>query len=158
DELYAFQCDHPKLYLDRWDEGTRHRRLTGIAANDCHHNQILLVKMVDAETVRIGTNVDPDERMRKVTAAQRPGIREMTKGRKPRGILARLDTDPYVVSFRNSATHVLAPRLDEPAIRAALRAGHAFVAHDWMGDATGFRFAANDSRGRQVAIMGDEVK
>jgi hypothetical protein len=82
----------------------------------------------------------------------------MTKGRKPGDVLARLDTDPYVISFRNSATHVLASRLDEPAIRAALKAGHAFVAHDWMCDATGFRFAASDSRGGRVAIMGDEVK
>jgi len=47
---------------------------------------------------------------------------------------------------------------NEPAIRAALKAGHAFVAHDWMCDPTGFRFGASDSRGKQVAIMGDEVK
>jgi hypothetical protein len=158
DELYAFQCDYPKLYLDKWDEGTRRRRLTGVAANDCHHNQVFLVKMVDAETVLIGTSVDPDKQMRKVTAALRPGIREMTKGRKPGDVLARLDADPYVISFRNSATHVLAPRLDEPALRAALKAGRAFVAHDWMCDATGFRFAASDARGGRAAIMGDEVK
>jgi hypothetical protein len=158
DELFAFQCDYPKVYLDKWDEGTRHRRLTGVAANDCHHNQVFLVKMLDAKTVLIGTNVDQDRQMRKVTAALRPGIKEMTKGRKPGDVLARLDTDPYVVSFRSSATHVLAPRLDEAAIRAALRAGHAFVAHDWMGDATGFRFAARDARGGRVAIMGDEAQ
>jgi hypothetical protein len=158
DELFAFQCDYPKLYLDKWDEGTKHRRLTGIAANDCHHNQVLIVKMVDAETVLIGTNVDQDQQMRKVTAALRPGIQELAKGRQPGDVLARLDTDPYFISFRNSATHVLAPRLDEPALRAALKAGHAFVAHDWMGDATGFRFAASDSRGTQAAIMGDEVQ
>jgi hypothetical protein len=157
DELFAFQCDYPKMYLDKWDEGTRSRRLTGVAANDCHHNQVFLVKMVDADTVLIGTNVDSDEQMRKVTAALRPGIKEMTKGRKRGDVLARLDTDPYVVSFRNSATHVLAPRLDEAAIRAALKAGHAFVAHDWMGDATGFRFAASASGGEPAAIMGDEV-
>src|SRR5262249_9021952 len=114
--------------------------------------------MADADTVLIGTNVDQDKQMRKVTAALRPGIRQMTKGRKPGDVLARLDTDPYVISFRNSATHVLAPRLDEPALRAALKAGRAFVAHDWMGDATGFRFAASDSRGGQAAVMGDEVK
>src|SRR5262249_7404359 len=114
--------------------------------------------MADADTVRIGTNVDQDKQMRRVTAALRPGIRELTKGRKPGDVLVRLDTDPYFISFRNSATHVLAPRLDEPAIRAALKAGHAFVAHDWMGDATGFRSAASDARGRQVASMGDEVK
>jgi hypothetical protein len=82
----------------------------------------------------------------------------MTKGHKPGDVLVRLDTDPYAVSFRNSATHVLAPRLDEAAIRAALKAGHAFVAHDWMGDATGFRFTATDSGTGRTAIMGDEVK
>jgi hypothetical protein len=95
--------------------------------------------------------------MRKVTAALRPGIREMTRSRKPGDVLARVDTDPYFRSFRNACTHVLAPRLDEPAVRAALKAGHAFVAHDWMGDATGFRFGAADARGNRVALMGDEV-
>ncbi len=158
DELFAFQCDYPKLYLDKWDEGTRHRRLTGIADNDCHHNQVLIVKMVDEKTVLVGTNVDEDRKMRKVTAALRPGIKEMTRGRQPGAVLARLDIDPYVRSFRNSSTHVLAPKLTEPAIRAALRAGHAYVAHDWMGDPSGFRFAASDAHGQQVAIMGDEVK
>jgi hypothetical protein len=158
DELFAFQCDYPKAYLDKWDEGTRHRRLTGVAANDCHHNQVFLVKMVDAETVLIGTNVDQDKQMRRVTATLRPGIREMTKGHKPGDVLARLDTDPYCIAFRNSATHVLAPRLDEATVRAALKAGHAFVAHDWMGDATGFHFTAAGPRGEQAAIMGDEVK
>jgi hypothetical protein len=158
DELFAFQCDYPKAYLDKWDDGTRRGRLTGVAANDCHHNQVLIVKMVDADTVLVGTNVDEDKQMRKVTSALRPGIKEMTKGHKAGDVLARIDTDPYAVSFRNSATHVLAPKLDELALRAALKAGHAFVAHDWMGDATGFRFVANDADGKQVAIMGDEVK
>jgi hypothetical protein len=156
-ELFAFQCDYPKPYLDKWDEGTKRRRLTGVAANDCHHNQVLVVKMVDVATVLVGTNVDEDKAMRKVTAALRPGIKDMTRGRKPGDVLARVDLDPYVRSFRNSSTHVLAPTLDEPAVRAALKAGHAFVAHDWMCDATGFRFGASDSGGRRVALMGDEV-
>jgi hypothetical protein len=157
DELLAFQCDYPKVYLDKWDEGTKARRLTGVAANDCHHNQVFLVKVVDADTVLLGTNVDEDKAMRRFTAALRPGLRELTRGRKPGDVVATLDIDPYFRSFRNSSTHVLAPKLDEPAIRAALTSGHAFVAHDWMGDATGFRFTATDSRGRHVAIMGDEV-
>ncbi len=149
-----FQCDYPTVYLDKWDEGTKRRRLTGVAANDCHHNQIFLVKMVDADTVLVGTNVDADDKMRRVTAALRPGIREMTRGRRPGDVLARLDFDPYYRSFRNSGTHVLAPRLDEPAIRAALQAGHAYVSHDWMGDPTGFRFEA--AAGAVRADMGDE--
>jgi hypothetical protein len=146
------------VYLDKWDEGTKLKRLTGIAANDCHHNQVLIVKMVDEDTVLIGTNVDADEKMRKIASALRPGIKEMTKGRKSGDILAKLDIDPYFRSFRNSSTHVLAPKLDEPAIRAGLKAGHAFVAHDWMCDATGFRFDAFDAHGRQIAILGDQLK
>lgn len=158
DELFAFQCDYQKLYLDTWDEGTKRKRLTGVAANDCHHNQILLVKMVDADTVLVGTNVDADEKMRKLTSTLRPGIKEMTRGRKPGDVLVRLDIDPYHRSFRNSATHVLAAKLDEPTLRAALKAGHAYVAHDWMCDGTGFRFEASDATGKHLGVQGDEVK
>jgi len=32
------------------------------------------------------------------------------------------------------------------------------VAHDWMGDSTGFRFTATDWHGNQAAILGDELK
>lgn len=157
DEVLAFQCDYPKVFMDKWDAGTKVRRLTGIAANDCHHNQVLVVKMVDADTVRVGTNVDEDEKMTKFTADARPGIREMTKGRKPGDVLARVDVDPYYRSFRNASTHVLAAKLNETSIRTALKAGHAYVAHEWTADATGFRFEAFDGRER-VGIMGDEVK
>jgi hypothetical protein len=158
DEVLAFQCDYANVYLDKWDEGTKRQRLTGVAANDCHHNQILLIKMVDADTILVGTNVDTDDKMRKVTTSLRPGIKELTKGHKTGDILKKLDLDPYYRSFRNSSTHVLAAKLDEPTIRAALKAGHAYVAHDWMCDPTGFRFEALDSTGKGVASMGDEVK
>ncbi len=158
DEVLAFQCDYPDVYLKKWDEGTKRKRLTGVAANDCHHNQVFIVKMVDAETVLLGTNVDPDEKKRKITADVRPGIKEMTKGRNAGDILAKLDFDPYFRSFRNSSTHVLAAKLDEPTLRAALRAGHVYVSHDWMCDPTGFRFDATDAQGKLVALMGDEVK
>jgi hypothetical protein len=158
DEAFALQCDYPDVYLRKWDEGTRRVRLTGIAANDCHHNQVFVVKVADAEAVLIGTNVEADDKKRKVTAALRPGVREMTKGKKPGDVIARLDFDPYHRSFRNVCTHVLAPRLDEPSVRAALRAGHAYVAFDWMCDATGLRFEAADAAGRVAARMGDEVR
>jgi hypothetical protein len=102
--------------------------------------------------------VDKDDGMRKVTAAVRPGIKEMAKGHKPGDLLARLDIDPYERSFWNSSTHILAPRLDEPTLRAALKAGHAYVAHDWMCEATGFRFTAVDASGKVAAILGDELK
>jgi hypothetical protein len=160
DELLAFQCDYPIVYLDKWDAETQRRKLTGVAANDCHHNQVLIVKMVDQETVLIGTNVDKDEAMRRFTSAVRPGIAEMTRGRQPGDILARLDLDPYERSFRNCATHILAPELTESALRAALKAGHAYVAHDWMCEATGFRFeiAGGGAADQPLAVTGDEVK
>ncbi len=165
DELLAFQVDYPKNYLDKWDAGTQTRRLTGVAANDCHHNQVLIVKMVDENSVRVGTNVDKDDGMRLVTASSRAGIKEMTKGHQPGDILVRLDLDPYYRSFWNCSTHILAPELSEKAVRAALKAGHAYVSHDWMCDPTGFRFQAlakdapkpNASSKSPAAIMGDEI-
>ena len=157
DELFAFQCGYPRVYLAAWDAGTQKRRLTGIAANDCHHNNVLIVKMVDDHTVLLGTNVDPDDGMKKVTTASRPGIAALTRGHKPGDVLARVDVDPYRRSFRNVSTHVLAPELTEAALRAALQAGHAYVAHDWMGDPTDFRFEAIAADGTRAGLMGDEV-
>lgn len=160
-ELLASQLDYPELYLNKWDAESQRRRVVGIAANDCHHNQVFISKMVDAETVLVGTNVDDDEDMRTFTAKQYPGIREMTKGRKPGDILARLDFDPYYISFHNVSTHILASELTEPAIRSALKSGHAYVSHDWMCDPTGFLFGAtleDDGVGEPPrAIMGDEI-
>ncbi len=155
DELLASQVTYLKDYLDKWDAETQTRRLTGVAANDCHHNMVMVVKMVDENTVIFGTNVDKDEDMRKATAGSRPGIREITKGHKPGDVLVRADLDPYYRSFRDVTTHILAPELTESAIRAALQQGHAFVSHDWMCDATGFSFCLTAPA---QALMGDEVR
>ncbi|MFM7816667.1 MAG: histidinol phosphatase [Verrucomicrobiota bacterium] len=151
DELLASQVQYPTAYLEKWDEGTRTRRLTGVAANDCHHNQVLIVKMVDADTVRVGTLVDKDESMQSISATLRPSIRRLTRGRNPGDILVRLDFDPYFRSFRNVSTHVLAPSLEEAALRRSLREGRAYVSHDWMCDPTGFQFETHGG------WMGDEV-
>ena len=157
-ELFAFQNDYTTMYLEKWDEGTKTRRLTGVAANDCHHNQVMVVKMVDDETVLLGTIVDEDKRMQKITTKLRPGLKELMKGHKPGDTIVKVDIDPYSISFRNSATHVLAKTLDEPAIRSALKAGHAYVSHDWMCDATGFQFTVANNDGKVIGVMGDEVK
>jgi hypothetical protein len=158
DELFAFQNDYTTMYLEKWDEGTKTKRLTGVAANDCHHNQVMIVKMVDDETVLLGTIVDEDKGMRKITTQLRPGLKELMKEHKPGDIIVKVDIDPYSISFRNSATHVLAKMLDEPAIRTALKAGHAYISHDWMCDATGFQFTATNNDGKVIGLMGDEVK
>jgi hypothetical protein len=161
DELFAAQVEYPADYLAKWDRETSTRRLTGVAANDCHHNMVMIAKMVTPESVRVGTIVDKDEEMKSISALLRPGIRELTRGHKPGDIVARLDLDPYHRSFRNVSTHILAPELAELAIREALRSGHAYVCHDWMCDPTGFQFdwvtAGAAPSGSQQG-MGDEVK
>jgi hypothetical protein len=45
-------------------------------------------------------------------------------------------------------------------VREALRQGHAYVAHEWLCDATGFAFIVESSkqRGKRIGVMGDEVK
>ena len=157
DEMLASQITRPDVYLKKWDAETKTRRLTGVAANDCHHNMVLVVKMVDADTVLVGTNVDRDDQMRKFTATLRPGIRAMTKGHKPGDILARVDLDPYARAFQGVSTHVFSPELTEPAIRSALREGHGYVSHDWMCDPKGFQFELAGSKNPRI-IMGDETK
>ena len=155
DELLAAQVTYLQDYIAKWDKETQKRRLTGVAANDCHHNQVMIVKMLDEDNILIGTIVDKDSGMRKISAASRPAIRELTKGHQPGDILVRADLDPYYRSFRDVATHILAPELTENAIRAALQQGHAYVSHDWMCDATGFSFGLSAP---DQAIMGDETK
>ena len=39
--------------------------------------------------------------------------------------------------MRFVSTHVLAPALEEAAVRAAVLAGHVYVSHDWIADPTG---------------------
>ena len=66
DELLGAQQSYPTDYLAKWDAETKSRRLTGVAANDCHHNMVLLVTMVDEDHVRVGI-----ERRRRGEAADR---------------------------------------------------------------------------------------
>lgn len=155
DEFLACQLDYPSLYLGKWDREMQERRLVGVGAIDCHHNQVVVMKKVDDRTVRIGTILDADEDMQALTADMLPGIAEVVKGYEPGAEIARLDLDTYYHSFRTMSTHILAPELTEPAVRATLRAGHAYVSHDWMCDPTGFRFTA---RGADdvLCVMGDE--
>ena len=71
-----------------------------------------------------------------------------------------LKLDPYERSFRLVRNHVLLEkgrRLDAESLLAALRAGRSFVAFDLFGDATGFRFDADDGGGER-RTMGDEIR
>jgi acetyl esterase/lipase len=67
----------------------------------------------------------------------------------------RLVLDPYPVAFRNAVTYILARELTHAAILASLKAGRAYVSHDWLAPASGFVFAAVNNLG--LYQMGDSV-
>jgi acetyl esterase/lipase len=60
-----------------------------------------------------------------------------------------------VAAFRNTSTHILAREFTSNEVRASLTQGHAYVAHDWLCDPTGFTFFAANNLG--VFDMGDTV-
>ena len=69
--------------------------------------------------------------------------------------LKGVNFDPYENGFRQLTTHVLARELTETAVCQALGAGHAYLAHDWLCDPTGFVFTAFNRFG--IFPMGDAV-
>ena len=154
-EVFAAEQDYLAPIIKKWDADSQRHRLTGIAANDCHHNQVFTITAVDDRTIELGYITSRPETKR-ITIDQAPGVAKMLQGRKPGEIISRLDFDPYERSFRYVSTHLLAGRLTEESVRDALRKGHAYVAHDWLCDSTGFAFVAHLGE-RKVAVMGDEL-
>jgi hypothetical protein len=155
EEIIGAQQDYLAEIIAKWDRDSQKHRLTGVAANDCHHNQVFTVTAIDENTVEIGYITSKPTTTR-VTADKVPGVAALVKGRKPGELIARLDFDPYERSLRYVSTHILARELTESAIREGLKAGHAYVAHDWLCESTGFAFVARG--GGKTNVMGDEVK
>ena len=154
-EVFGAQQDYLATIIAKWDRDAQKHRLTGVAANDCHHNQVFTISVVDDSTVEVGYITSRPTSTR-VSASQAAGVSEIVKGRKPGDLVARIDLDPYERSLRYVSTHILAERLTEPDIREALRRGHAYVAHDWLCDPSGFAFGEGEGA-RLRSIMGDEV-
>jgi len=156
EEVFGAQQDYLSDIIAKWDRDSQQHRLTGVAANDCHHNQVFTVTAIDEQTVEVGYITSKPTTTR-VTADRVPGVAALVKGKKPGELIARLDFDPYERSLRYVSTHILAHELSEAAVRNALRNGHAFVAHDWLCDSKGFAFVAM-KRGKPIAVMGDEAR
>jgi len=155
-EVFGAQQDYLSDIIAKWDRDAQRHPLTGVAANDCHHNQVFTVTAIDDATIEVGYITSKPTTTR-VTAEKVPGVAGLVRGKKPGELIARLDFDPYERSLRYVSTHILARELTETAVREALKRGHAFVAHDWLCDSTGFAFVAR-TRGKSGVIMGDEVR
>lgn len=155
EEVFGVQQDYLSPIIEKWDRESQRHRLTGVAANDCHHNQVFTVTAADENSVEVGY-IGSRPTSTRVTANQAPGVAELARNRRPGEVIARLDFDPYERSLKYVTTHVLAQALTEPAVRDALARGHVYVAHDWLCDPTGFAFVAEKGRPRR-STMGDEV-
>ena len=71
-------------------------------------------------------------------------------------MLFQIRLDPYENSLRHVGTHLLMTELSRPAVWQALERGRAFVAFDWLADASGFDFAA--TAGGERHEMGSRLK
>lgn len=153
-EVFGCLQDYLPTVIAKWDRDLPAHKLTGVAANDCHHNQVFTVKALGDDAIEVTAFPDPP---RKITTAQAPRIAEMLRGRQAGDVIAKLDFDPYERSLNFVATHILLNQLNEAAVRQALKQGRAFVAHDWLCDSTGFAFIAEQGN-KRIGVMGDEVK
>jgi hypothetical protein len=155
-EFFGANQDYLSDYIRKWDADSQHHRVTGIAANDCHHNQVITIKVAAPDTVTMWLTGDKEPTFT-VKAHRAPRVPELTNGKQIGDVIAVIDIDPYDRSLRYVTTHILAKQLTETSVRQALHQAHAYVSHDWLCDPTGFAFVVNNGS-RQVGVMGDEVK
>jgi hypothetical protein len=135
-EAFSALQDEPVLYLRHWDELSRRAPHVGVSANDAHRNVGLVVRLTDDGRARVADALD--EELLVLDAAVVRGVLPVPESARAGDELFRLQLDPYESSLRHVGTHVLAGELSRDAIFAALEAGRAFVAFDWIADATGF--------------------
>ena len=155
-EVFGAQQDYLQNYIAKWDADSQLHHVTGVAANDCHHNQVITVKVGAPDALEIWLTGDKEPSF-KISTKRAPRIPELTKGKSIGDTVAQFDLDPYDNSLRYVTTHILAKQQTENAVREALKKSHAYVAHDWLCDPTGFAFIAKNNA-RQIGMMGDEVK
>ena len=156
-EVFGVCQDYLSEIMAKWDRELATSHLTGVAANDCHHNQVFTLTAVDSNTAELQYISSRPTAVR-ITSKDAPGIADIVRGHRSGETIARLDFDPYDRSFRYVTTHILAKRLEEHEVRDALSRGHCYVAHDWLCDPAGFYFAAQNNSGKTIGIMGDLVK
>ena len=153
-ESFAALQNYPADYLRRWDELCQKDRLTGVAANDSHHNQGLHAFITEDGKLQVNDGLD--EAVLTLDPVEKPAIAALIAGKQPGATLFKLDLDPYERSFGHVSTHLLMNELTEEATREALKAGRAYVAFDWIADPTGFVFQGR--QGETIHPMGSELK
>lgn len=144
--LSALQ-DYPADYLRRWDELCQSAPHTGVSANDSHQNVGLQLRLIEGGKVRVEDALG--EKLLELEAESNPLLAPLVKDKQVGDLVFELRIDRYVHSLRHAGTHLLLTDLKREAVWEALEAGRAFVAFDWLADATGFDFFAESGRERQ---------
>lgn len=139
-EAFSALHAYPAAYLKRWDELSKDTPHTGVAANDSHQNVGLTIRLLDEGNVRLEDALG--KKLIELPIGDFEPLQQLTKGKKKGDIVFQLLLDPYEVSLRHVGTHLLMPRLVEKEVWQALEGGRAYVAFDWLADATGFDFWA----------------
>ncbi|MCI0360057.1 MAG: PHP domain-containing protein [Planctomycetaceae bacterium] len=157
-EAFSALQHHPSDYLRRWDELCAIAPHTGVSANDAHQNVGLTVRLTEPGRARIEDGAG--EKLLEVAAAEIADVVPIPADARPGSVLYQFRLDSYENSLRHVATHLLLTELSQPAVWEALEQGRAFVAFDWIADATGFQFAAISGTARyemgsRVALAAD---
>jgi hypothetical protein len=139
-EAFSALQDYPADYLKKWDDICRKAPHTGIAANDAHQNVGLVVRLSDRSKARFEDALG--KTLFELDIGAIPFMQPLLKDKKRGDVVFRTQLDPYECSLRHVGTHLLLTEQSERAVWEALEAGRAFVAFDWLADATGFDFAA----------------
>jgi hypothetical protein len=153
-EAFSTLLDYPADYLKRWDQLCELAPHTGVSANDSHQNVGIVVRLAEATVARIEDGLGA--KILELDATANPAFLPLLKGKKAGDVLFELRLDRYEHSLGHVGTHLLMKELTKEAVWDALEAGRAFVAFDWIADATGFDFAAVSDNVRHE--MGSQVK
>jgi hypothetical protein len=145
----------PTPFLERWDDLSRRRHLTGIAGNDCHQNVGLRGVCTFLDRVRLEDTSPKTLAEFELSWWSRPLLRACFGPLEPGRRLFEWRLDPYERLARFVNTHVLATELTEPAVLEALRAGRAFIGFDMIADSAGFLWLAENQGGK--AVMGESL-
>lgn len=150
---YSALLDQPIDYLRRYDELCQIAPHTGVAGNDAHQNVGL--RIVWKADGKVAIEDALEEPIISFNPDDNPLVKGLTTGKQPGDVLFSLVVDPYEMALRHVGTHLLMRDLTQDEVWEALAEGRAYVAFDWLCDATGFDFAAQN--GDQRHEMGSRI-
>jgi hypothetical protein len=148
-ESFSALHDYPADYLRRWDQLCERTPHTGVSANDAHQNIGVTIRLAEDNKARFEDALG--KKLFDLDAASIATLQPALKEAKVGTILFESRLDRYENSLRHVGTHLLLTELTAAAVWQALESGRAFVAFDWLADATGFDIAA-ESAGQRYEL------